>query len=107
MLGGAAVDSLQALYRRNPRYKSVANRIIGDLAFMKRQIVDPSGYAHGFIIGAIVHNSTEGYARDREGDTPRQLNPAWFRAKFARFRLVAAINRYDKADTDPGGCPRR
>lgn len=104
MLGGTIAPSLAQLYNTNARYRSVADRLIADLAFMRKQIVGRVDHSHGFVIRDMVYNSAEAYGKDREGDTPRQLNPAWFRSKFARFRLVALVNRPDKVDTDPDGC---
>lgn len=104
VLGGAPAVNLQKLGAANSRYASVTKRLTADLAFMRRQILGRVDRAHGFIIRDMVYNSAEAYATDREGDTPRQLNPTWLVSRFARFRLIAVINRFDKIDTDPAGC---
>jgi hypothetical protein len=131
-LGGPHTSITSELYVRNPFYKSLADTIgsplphdqrtdqlpqvippgAGDIPDMvrlirnfedkgKRSANDTKG---GYFIRHLSNNSQHPYMVEYDGDEPRHFDTRWLNSRFAEMKLIAIVNRMDRADQDPATC---
>ncbi len=131
-LGGAHTSTTSDLYAGNALYKSLADTIgkplahdartdqlpqaipqgLGDIPDMvrlirnfedkgKRSANDTKG---GYFIRHLSNNSQYPYAVEYDGDEPRHFDSRWLNSRFGEMKLVAVVNRMDRADQDPATC---
>jgi len=131
-LGGTKATSTADMYQANALYRSFADAIgrplphdpgtdqlpadipqgAGDIPEMvrlirnfedkgKRSKNDTKG---GYFIRHVSNNSQHPYTVERDGDEPRHFDERWLNSKYAEMKLIAVINRMDRADFDPTSC---
>ncbi len=131
-LGGPHTSITSELYARNAFYKSLADTIgsplphdartdqlpqvippgAGDIPDMvrlirnfedkgKRSANDTKG---GYFIRQLSNNSQHPYMVEYDGDEPRHFDTRWLNSRFAEMKLIAIVNRMDRADQDPATC---
>lgn len=67
----------------------------------KRSDKDTKG---GYYIRHLSNNSQYPYQVEFDGDEPRHFDYRWLHSKFAHFKLIAVVNRMDRADFDATNC---
>jgi hypothetical protein len=67
----------------------------------KRSKNDTKG---GYFIRHLSNNSQHPYTVEHDGDEPRHFDERWLNSKFGEMKLIAVINRMDRADFDPSSC---
>ncbi len=67
----------------------------------KRSDKDTKG---GYYIRHLSNNSQYPYAVENDGDEPRHFDYRWLQSKFGFFKLIAVVNRMDRADFAPNTC---
>jgi hypothetical protein len=58
----------------------------------------------GFIIRQLSNNSQYPYLVEQDGDEPRHFDERWLRSPLAFFKLIAVVNRMDRADITKDSC---
>jgi hypothetical protein len=131
-LGGAKASVTADMYKANELYRSFADVVgkplahdpgtdqlpadipanAGDIPEMVRLIRnfedkgarsrnDTKG---GYFIRHLSNNSQHPYTVERDGDEPRHFDERWLNSKYGEMKLIAVINRMDRADFDPSSC---
>ncbi|NOT41567.1 MAG: hypothetical protein HOP13_13840 [Alphaproteobacteria bacterium] len=131
-LGGPRTSATSDLYARNAFYKSLADTVgrplphdgrtdqlpqvipvgMGDIPEMvrlirnfedrgKRSANDTKG---GYFIRHLSNNSQYPYTIENDGDEPRHFDQRWLASPFGAMKLIAIVNRMDRADMDPASC---
>jgi hypothetical protein len=131
-IGARKAASTRALYDASPAYRSLADTIgkplphdtrtdqlpqrvpsgAGDIPDMvrllrnfedkgRRSANDTKG---GFFIRHLSNNSQHPYTIEFDGDEPRHFDTRWLQSPLAQLRLIAVINRMDRADFDRASC---
>jgi hypothetical protein len=131
-IGARKAASTRALYDASPAYRSLSDTIgkplphdprtdqlpqmvpagAGDIPDMvrllrnfedkgRRSANDSKG---GYFIRHLSNNSQYPYTIENDGDEPRHFDTRWLQSPHAQLRLIAIVNRMDRADFDRASC---
>ncbi|MGZ3653720.1 MAG: hypothetical protein ACXWSC_21565, partial [Bdellovibrionota bacterium] len=132
LLGGKRGETTAGLYESNPLYRSLADSVgepiphdsatdqlpavipngkgdIPELVRLTRNFEDKGSRSNkdskgGYFIHQLANNSNFPYSVESDGDEPRHFDERWLRSPFASLRLIAVVNRIDRADFHPEHC---